>query len=400
MHRNFWALIGVAAAATSCTSRSSPGLAASEPIPVRVGSVNRIRSAQTVAVSGSVVPWKDAANVAFVVSGKVIEAGPREGDAVRSGQVLARIDPADYILAADAADAQVAAARAVLEKAEAPARSEVLEQARIAFERARDEYQRMKMLYDSKSLAPNDFHKFEAAYQAAGQQYAQARTGGQKEDRAQSRAVYDQAVAAAAIARKHLEDTTLRSPQNGFISSRSIQVGEVASPGRPVFQIVELDPVEITVGVPETDIHLVRLGQAATVRAPALPGETFDGKISLVNVAADPSTRTYMVRIRLQNPKYTLRVGMIAEAQIRCDQMLDIMTLPGSSIVHDAQGATIVYVYFPDRKCVYSRRVTVGTLYDHEIEIKAGLAGDEPIALAGQERLRDGARVSVVEERK
>jgi len=64
---------------------------------------------------------------------------------------------------------------------------------------------------------------------------------------------------------------------------------------------------------------------------PALPGEPFEGTVRLINVAADPTTRTYMVRIRVPNPRYLLRVGMIAEAQIRGDRVLDAMTLPGES---------------------------------------------------------------------
>jgi multidrug efflux pump subunit AcrA (membrane-fusion protein) len=390
-------LIGVAA---SCSSHRDGAQAPVAAIPIRVGNVRRIRADQTVAVSGSVVSWKDPANVAFAVPGKVVEVGPREGDPVQKGQVLARIDPVDYTLAVEAAEAQVAVARAVLEKAESPARPEVLERARISFERAQDEYRRMKLLYDSKSLAPNDFHKFEAAYQAAAQQYGEAQAGGQKEDRAQARAAFNQAVAGERIVRKHLDDATLRSPLSGFVSSRSLQVGEIASPGRPVFQIVELDPVEINVGVPETDIHLVRLGQTAAVQVPALPGEPFEGTVRLINVAADPTTRTYMVRIRVSNPKHLLRVGMIAEAQIRSDRVLDAITLPGESVVHDPQGATVVFVYFPEQKRVYSKRVETGTVYGREIQIKSGLAGDESIVVAGQDRLRDGVAVTAAPEAK
>lgn len=382
--------------AVSCSSRTEAP-AAEAAIPVRMGGVRRIHAAQTVPVSGSVVSWKDPSNVAFVVSGKVVEAGPREGDAVAQGQVLARIDPADYTLAVEAAEAQLAAAVAVLEKADAPARPEVLEQARIAFERAQDEYRRMKQLFDSKSLAPNDFRKYEAAYEAAGQQYKQAQAGAQKEDRAQARATRDAAAAALGLARKRLADATLRSPWNGFVSMRSVQVGEMASAGHAVFQIVELDPVEITVGVPETDIHLVRLGQTAAVEVPALEGEAFTGEVKLINVAADPTTRTYMVRIRVPNPKHTLRVGMIAEAQIQSDRMLDAITLPVESIVHDPQGASIVFVYFPQQKHVYAKRVETGTMYGREIQIKSGLAGDELVVVAGQERLRDGVTVAAVE---
>jgi multidrug efflux pump subunit AcrA (membrane-fusion protein) len=84
---------------------------------------------------------------------------------------------------------------------------------------------------------------------------------------------------------------------------------------------------------------------------------------------------------------------MIAEAQIRSDRMLDAMTLPGESVVHDPQGATIVFVYFPAQKRVYAKRVDTGTVYGREIQIKSGLTGDESIVLAGQDRLRDGIAV-------
>jgi multidrug efflux pump subunit AcrA (membrane-fusion protein) len=360
-------------------------------MPVRVGKATRIHERATVPVSGSVVSPESAANVAFVVAGKVIRVGPREGDFVHRGQVLAVIDPADYSLAANAAAAQTAAAQALLDKAESPVRPELLEQARIGYERAQDEFRRMQMLYDSKSLAPNDFHKFQAAYEAAKQQYDQARAGGQKEDRAQARAAVNQAIAAESLAKKHLADATLLAPIDGFISSRMIEPGEVTSPGRPVFQLVRLDPVEISVGVPETNIHLVHIGQSATIQVPALPGESYEGKVSVINVAADPSTRTYMVRIQVANPRHALRLGMISEAQIQGDRFVDAVTLPGDAIVRDPQGATIVFVYFPDQKRVYSKRVETGTVFGKEVEIKSGLAGDETVVIAGQNKLRDGS---------
>ena len=189
------------------------GTPASTAVPVKVGQAHHIQAPATVPVSGSVVSPENPSNVAFLVSGKVIQVGPREGDYVKRGQVLAQIDPADYSLGVSAAAAQAAAARAVLQKAESPVRPEMLEQARVAFERAQDEYQRMKQLYEAKSLPPNDFEKFKAAYEASRQQYEQARAGGQKEDRAQARAASDQAARRRGIARKHLADATLtRAP--------------------------------------------------------------------------------------------------------------------------------------------------------------------------------------------
>jgi multidrug efflux pump subunit AcrA (membrane-fusion protein) len=396
MDRKTAVVIFLAAVLGACSSRPT-GIQAPAAVPVKVGRPHRIQAPATVPVSGSVVSPENPSNAAFLVSGKVIQVGPREGDFVKRGQVLATIDPTDFSLAVSAAVAQTAAAKAVMEKVDSPVRPEMLEQARVAFERAQDEYRRMKQVYDSKSLPPNDFQKFKAAYEAARQQYDQARAGGQKEDRAQVQAAFDQAAAAEKIARKHLADATLTAPLDGFVASRSIELGDMASVGRPVFQIVQMDPVEINVGVPETDIHLVRTGQPAAVQVPALPGAAFQGVVRVINVSADPSTRTYMVRIAVPNPRHELRLGMIAEAQIRGDRQLDVMTLAGDAIVHDPQGATIVFVYFPDQGRVYSRSVEVGTVYGTEVEIKKGLSGTELLVLAGQNKLRDGSAVAAVE---
>jgi multidrug efflux pump subunit AcrA (membrane-fusion protein) len=106
-----------------------------------------------------------------------------------------------------------------------------------------------------------------------------------------------------------------------------------------------------------------------------------------------------MVRIAVPNPKRVLRLGMIATAQIQGDRQRDVMTVPGGAIVHDPQGATLLFVYFPEQKRVYSRRVEVGTVYGSDVEIRSGLSGTEQLVLAGQSKLRDGSAVTVVEAR-
>jgi RND family efflux transporter MFP subunit len=140
------------------------------------------------------------------------------------------------------------------------------------------------------------------------------------------------------------------------------------------------------------------LGQNAAARIPALPGETFTGSVRVINVAADPSTRSYMTRIAVPNPKRMLRLGMIAEVQIQSDRPQTVMTLPGEAIVRDPQGATNVFVYFPDQGRVYARRVETGTVYGTEVQIKSGLTGSEPVVIAGQHKLREAAPVTVTEQ--
>lgn len=389
-------ILGVSLSA--CTSEQHKKESNGEAVPVTVGRVQKIQERETVSVSGTVSTPNSPANVSFLVSGKVVFVGPREGEFVKQGQVLARIDPTDFNLSIKGAAAQAASAQAAMEKALHSARPELLEHARIGFERAEDEYRRMKMLYDSKSLAPNDFQKYKAAYERARQEYEQAKVGGQREDKDLAKASYNQTAAHLEVARKALSDATLCAPTSGYIAKRSIEPGDTASPGRTVFEIVQMDPVEVNVGVPETDVRLMRIGQKADITVPALPGKTFEGTVRVINVSADPNTRTYMTRISVANREHELRVGMVAEATIRGDRTIAMATLPGDAVVRDPQGATQVYVYYPDQKRVYAKRVEIGAAVNRNVEIKSGLSGDELIVLAGQTKLRNGLTVSATEQ--
>jgi len=343
----------------ACTSERDKQQTNTDVVPVIVGEVQKVQERETISVSGTVNTPDSPTDVSFLVSGKVLFVGPREGDYVKRGQRLASIDPTDYQLALTAATKQK-------------------DVAEVAHKRAEDEHRRMKMLYDSNSLAPNDYEKFKAAFDSTARQY-------------------EQAVAAEKLSRKHLTDATLYSPTSGYIAKRMIEPGDTASVGQPVFEIIQLNPVEVNVGVPETDVHLVRIGQKAEIKIPALPGRSFEGTVRIINVSADPNTRTYMTRITVANPKHLLRVGMVAEATIRGDKVVPMAILPGDAVVRDPQGATQVFVYYPDQKRVYTKRVDIGAAIDKDVEIKSGLSGNELIVLGGQTRLRNGQTVSATE---
>lgn len=345
---------------TGCKSEQQKKESNSEAVPVTVGRVQQVQERETISVSGAVSTPNSPSQVCFLVSGKVLSVGPREGEYVKKGQVLASIDTTDYQLPLAGAKAQA-------------------DQARIGYERAEDEFRRMKMLYDSKSLAPNDFQKYKAAYDSARQQY-------------------EQAVASEKLSRKHLTDGTLCAPTSGYIAKRSIEPGDTAAPGRVAFEIVQMDTVEVNVGVPETDVHLMRIGQKADITVPALPGKSIEGTVRVINVSADPNTRTYMTRISVANREHELRVGMVAEATIHGDKMVSMATLPGDAVVRDAQGATQVYVYYSDQKRVYTKRVEIGAAVNRNVEIKSGLEGRELIVLAGQTKLKNGQIVSATEQ--
>jgi multidrug efflux pump subunit AcrA (membrane-fusion protein) len=378
---------------TSCEQETK---AASEPagVPVQVRTPAVVERAESVSASGS-VEGSETAEVAFQVSGRVVRVLVEEGQHVSKGQLLAEIDPTDYRNAFNAAEAQKAAAVAVEQRADDGVRKQELEQARIEFERAEDEYQRMKFLVERKSLPPNDFQKIEAAYKAAKERYDMAQEGTRKEDRAAATAQAHAADAQASEESKRLNDTRLLAPISGSISMRRVDPGQTVAAGMPVFSIVELNPVKVRVGVPEADIGRVHQGATAEVSAPSLDGRRFSGKVAIIGVAAEPASRTYTVKILVPNPGPVLLAGMVAEARIFGPAKVHALTIPAEAVVPDPQGAPNVYVYSPERKRVYARRVEVGQPVGKEVEILSGLRGDEQIVVAGQQKVREGSLVEV-----
>jgi RND family efflux transporter MFP subunit len=120
--------------------------------------------------------------------------------------------------------------------------------------------------------------------------------------------------------------------------------------------------------------------------------------VSAIGVTADPATRTYTVKLDVPNPEHALLPGMIAEARVGAQRLRRAITVPGEAIVHDAEGATLVFLYRPADRRVYGRRVGVGAPIDQELEITDGLAPSDLVVIAGQHRLRDGMIVAATEE--
>ena len=363
-------------------------------VPVQVRTPAVVEQTESVSASGS-VEGSETADVAFLVAGKVARVLVEEGQHVTKGQLLAEIEPTDYRNAFNAATGQKDAAQAVAQRADAGLRKQELEQARINFEHAEDEYKRMKFLVERKSLPPNDFQKYEAAYKDAKERYEMALEGTRKEDRTSAEAQARAAEAQASEERKRLDDTRLLAPISGNISMRRVDPGQTVAAGTAVFSIVDLNPAKVRVGVPEAEIAKVKLGAKATITLPSLAGRQFEGRIGIIGVAAEAASRTYTVKIIVPNPGPVLLAGMVAEAQIIGRSTVHALTIPGEAIVHDPQGAPTVFVYSPDRKRVYAHKIDVGPPIGTEVEIRSGLDGGEQVVVGGQQKLREGMLVEI-----
>jgi multidrug efflux system membrane fusion protein len=286
-----------------------------------------------------------------------------EGDRVRKGTVLVRIRSAEYEDRLRQAEAQAAAAEAVAQKATL-------------------DFNRATRLYASESLTKPDFDAAQAQHDAA-----------QSELRA--------ALAQASEARIALADTSVTAPFDGDVVKKAVEPGAFVGPGVTVLALARTDVVKIVIGVPDTAVRSIKLGQPVGVTVDAIGDHTFQARISRIASAADPRTRNFEVEVAIPNRDRGLRTGMIGSLQLAADQAEGgptAVTIPLSAVVRADEGRYGVFVVAAsgEGNTATLRRIEVGNVVGTEISVVSGLSADDEVITTGANLLKDGQRVEVV----
>jgi RND family efflux transporter MFP subunit len=297
-------------------------------------------------------------DLGFRVGGKILERRVNLGDRVRRGQLLARLDPKDVALAANAAKAQVAAAEADEKLAES-------------------EYERTHSLaaknYVSSSVVDQRFSALLAA---------QARL---KQTRSQ-----------ADIALNQNAYADLLADRDGVVTQIAADAGQVVAVGQPVVRLADSIEREVLIYVPERRIAGLKPGAAALVRPWAAPEQTFEAEVREVGAAADSATRTYPVRVRIKGDTDQFALGSTAAVAFSGEVSPGSVVLPHGAVVQ-RDGKALVWVVGQDG-VVQPRNVEVGGLREDGAVIKAGLANGDKVVVVGAYKLVAGMRVTPMPE--
>ena len=286
-----------------------------------------------------------------------------EGDRVARGAVLVAIRANEYQDKLRQAASQVAAAEAIAQKA------------KLDFDRA-------TRLYDAQSITKPDFDAARAQHDASQSELHAAR-------------------ALASETEIALRDTSVAAPFDADVVKKSVELGSFVGPGVPVFVLARTDDVKIVVGVPDTVVQSLRLGQAVDVAVEAFANRTFQARISRIASAADPATRNFEVEIAIPNRDHVLKVGMIGSVQLATvagKQLAPTMKVPLSAIVQAEDGSYGVFLVSGSEgaKIADLRRVEIGAVIGTEITILKGLAAGDEVITSGANLLKSGQRVEVV----
>jgi multidrug efflux system membrane fusion protein len=281
-----------------------------------------------------------------------------EGDVVKKGAVLASLRSADYRVKVEQAKAQLA-------------------QARLGEVQAHRDFERVKGLSASGSVAQAVFDAAETQAQAA---------------QVQVRA----AVAAVEEASLALGDSALRAPLDATLLKRLVEVGSLVGPGTPGFVLADTSSMKVVFGVPDVMLGRVAVGAPIEVTIGALSPLARAGQVSRVAPAADPTSRLFDVEVVLPNPDGSVRAGMIASLRAVEAPTALALALPLSTIVRPPGKSEGFAVFVAEGEALRMRAVQPGEFCGKTVEITSGLGPKDRVVVEGAAGSFDGERVAIL----
>ncbi|NNG25756.1 efflux RND transporter periplasmic adaptor subunit [Massilia sp. ML15P13] len=328
--------------------------------PVRVIQLAAGNGTERVEFSGDVRPRYES-RLGFRVGGKIVERKVDIGTNVKDGQVLMRLDPQDLRLAESQARASLRAAETGRDLAQA-------------------DYKRHQDLRTQNFVSQAVLDAKQSALRAAQANVDAARAG--------LRGQSNQAGYA-----------NLESDADGVVTAIDAEVGQVVAAGVPVVRVARTDEKEVVIGIPEDRVGQLRRVNGVSVRLWANRGQSIPGKIREISPVADPSTRTYTVKVSLP-PGTDVRLGMTATVELATTATANgtALRVPLSALVQD-KGATSVWVVEKERSgapAVQLRRVQVAGQSGNDLLLSGGVQPGQTVVTAGVHLLKPGQKVRIL----
>lgn len=291
------------------------------------------------------VEAESSTSASFTGMGTVVRLNVSEGQQVKAGQVIAQMDDAQN-------RNSLAAAQSILSQAQ-------------------DAYDRMKKLHDAQSLSDMDWVNVESKLQ--------------------------QAKTSVEMAKKSIEDCTLKAPCSGIVGNKMMEVGQTALPAQPVCDILNINRVKVKVSIPEQEISkitpAITQDEGVKISIAALDGQVFYSHKFTKGVQGDALTHTYDVLFELNNPGNAILPGMVAQVELPAMNEMNenTITLPIRSIQQSADGKQ--FVWLNQNGKAHRVNVTVGTTIGNRIEVRSGINEGDKVIVAGYQKVSEGSLV-------
>jgi RND family efflux transporter MFP subunit len=327
---------------------------------VTVFKVSKQRISEKLVFTGVIEAWQ-MINIMPEIGGMIAKIYVEEGDRVQKGQLLAELDTRAARLQMEQAEAAVAVAQANYNDAE-------------------KNMERMERLIKENAVSEQQYEKIKLAFESADAQLNQARS-------------------ALNLSKYNLDVSIMEAPFSGVVASRNAEVGDVInpmmggfSPNSGVVTLMDFSRVKIEVDVSQKDVVRIKKGQPASMTVSALPGRYFPGRVSVVNLAADPMTKKFHVEVAADNPDLLLRPNTFGEILIEVSSHEDALVVPQNAILENK------YVFVVNEDNTVRRQdVSVGLENTDMVEILSGVQFGDRVVVEGSYGLDDGTKIEIKE---
>src|SRR5437868_1616320 len=341
----------------------------SQPRQVKTVKVAEVPIGETVVVNGNLAAF-DHTTVGMKVPGRLQTISVDLGSVVHKGQVIAQLEPQDYKLRVQQAEAALAQARARLGLSPDGADDRVsteetgtVRQAKAVLEDAKLKRDRAAKLVQQGITPRAEFDSVDSEYKVAQSRYQDA-----LEEIRNRQGLLAQRRSELSLAKQQLADTVVYAPMDGVVQEKKSSSGEYLAAGAPVVDIVKMDPLRLRVDVPERDAHNVRMGQSVRVSVEGDPN-SYLGYIKRLSPTISEQNRVLSVEADVRN-NGQLRPGAFVKAEIVTNQTSSAVTVPLNALVTFAGIDKVILV---ENGKALEKAVTVGRRGDNWIEIKAGV---------------------------
>jgi RND family efflux transporter MFP subunit len=239
-----------------------------------------------------------------------------------------------------------------------------------------------------------DFTVAEAQLASSQQQLNLLRQGARQEVRDASQAKLREMEAILEQERTRLQNAKIVAPFRGEISRKYVDAGALVSPSTPLVNLVHTETLKIVANVLEKDIPLLKPGMKAKVRVESYPDRIFEGRVERINAALDLSTRTLQAEVYIPNPNRALKPGMFSNLEVVLVEKPQALVIPREAVVESGVETAVFVV---KGKQAFRQLVTLGYEEDRMVEIRKGLNEGDQIIIKGQQLIKDGSAVRIVE---
>ncbi|WHH60873.1 efflux RND transporter periplasmic adaptor subunit [Petroclostridium sp. X23] len=375
-------------------------------ITVEAVAVGKTDIHSRITFNGKIKPTQEV-SISPKSAGKVSTIHFDVGQQVKAGDILFTLEDTDARLQMAQAQASLASAQATLQKTKGGSAEQQISQlqtalanAEIQYNDAKENYDRMKALLESGGVSRQTFEQAQTSYRVAEQQYNAAKTSLDltvhkinPENVMAAEAGVKQAQVAYEMAKVQVDNTIVRSPIAGVVSSRNIEVGEFASSAAASMTVMDLSTVSVDINVPENVINKIKLEDKVQIRVDGAGMNTVDGTVSSISPAADVKTQSYPVKIALENKDQLLKSGMFAEVDFVVERIENTVAAPLTALI-DEQG--IKYIYVAEGDTAKKRQIKTGASDGKFIQIIDGVKENELVIVKGQNLLQDGSKITIV----